>query len=292
MKGAMLLKKPNIYLLNLFLIFMLFFIPVLPAYAQEKIITETADSTEEMPFYTEQTAYSDYYHTYIRENRPEKTVLVQGSDYISIKHSEEADVSAGSFGSTYHQENKDQVLIWNAPDGTVSYQVSIPETGIYCLYFSYLPIPANMTNIEFSILIDGNSPYDTASRATLNKAYINSEEIHLDKKGNQVRPTQIQTGIWMNTPLMDIDGLFNDPLIFYLEQGIHEISFVINKGYFALDYFQLYTPETLPDYADYRNSIHTEITPENTPSALIRIEGENAVYKSDPTLYPTADSTD
>lgn len=255
--------------------------------AEESEITEETIITS---FYTEQETYCNYYNKYINENRPSQEIVVQGSSYDSLSYDEDANVSVGSFGKEYQQENRDNVLIWNAPDGSVSYSVDIPETGIYYMDFSYLPIPSNMTAIEFCILIDGQSPYDTASHATLNKNYINRKEIEFDTKGNQIRPSQIQSGLWMKTALSDIDGLFDEPLIFYLEQGNHEITFEIAKGFFALDYFKLYYPEPIQSYAEYQNQVSSQVSVTDTPTALIRIEGENAIYKSDATLYPTADN--
>ncbi len=254
-----------------------------------QVFTEAEPETEML--YVEQKTYSDYYDTYINDPRPDKEVLVQGTSFLMKESADSEGISIGSCGSDYGQKNKDNVLIWNAADGKVSYEVDVPETGSYCLEFSYLPIPSNMANIEFSIEIDGKVPYDTASRATLSKVYVNDGDITLDSHGNQVRPSQKQTGMWLLKPLMDVDGLFNEPLQFHLEKGKHEISFAIHKGYFALEYFRLYNPAELLDYAAYKNSIQTSVTPESTPSALIRIEGENAVYKSDSTLYPTTDNS-
>ncbi len=254
-------------------------------------LTLTAAEEETVLLYEEQRTYSDYYDMYAGENHPQQEVMIPGNSYTAMDHGSDADVSVGSFGTEYSEENKDDVLIWNAVDGTVTYPVSVPETGLYCLEFSYLPIPSNMANVEFSILVDGESPYDTASRATLNKVYVNDGEIHLDSRGNQVRPSQKQIGRWMTTPLFDVDGLFNTPLYFYLEEGEHELTLDIIKGYFALEYIKLYNPETLPTYEEYKSAVGGGVTVESTPSTLIRIEGENAAFKSDSTLYPTTDNS-
>ncbi len=253
----------------------------------------TADSPETLPegsLYTEQESYSDYYDTYSGENRPAQEIVTAGKNFRSVRFPEEEGVSVGSFGSEYGQENKDNVLIWNTADGEITYEVDVPETGIYCMEFSYMPIPSSMSSIEFSILIDGASPYDTASRAALNKVFVNDGAFTLDFRGDQIRPPQKQTALWLTTPLYDPDGLFNDPLIFYLEKGSHALTFSIVKGYFALEQFRLYTPEALPSYAAYRDSISAAVTPESTPATLVRIEGEAAAYKSDATLYATADN--
>lgn len=254
-------------------------------------LTAVEDPGTGTPLYVEQETYSDYYDMYAGENRPDQEIMIPGTSYSDWSYDEGDDVSVGSYGAEYSQENKDDVLIWNAAEGTITYEIEVPETGIYCMEASYLPIPSNMANIEFGILIDGESPYDTASRATLNKVYMNDGEIQVDSRGNQVRPAQKQVGMWMTTPLQDVDGLFNDPLIFYLEEGSHELALDIAKGYFALEYLRFYNPQDLPSYEEYKSSVDSSVTVENTPSTLIRIEGEAAIYKSDSTLYPTSDNS-
>ncbi len=251
-----------------------------------------ADAAEEdAPLYVEQETYNEYYDRYADEHRPEQEIMVRGNAYSQLHCDGEADVSTGSCGAEYSLENKDDVLIWNAADGLVSYEINVPETGVYCMEMSYLPIPSNMANIEFSILIDGETPYDTASRATLNKVYVNDGEIEFDSRGNQVRPAQKQIGMWCEAPLRDVEGLFNDPLIFYLEEGEHELTLDITKGYFALEYLKLFNPKALPSYDAYKRSVDSTVTIEGTPATLLRIEGEDAAYKSDSTLYPTADNS-
>ncbi len=248
------------------------------------------DTADAAPLYVEQETYSDYYDMYAEEHRPQQEILIPGSTFTAWEYDKDADVSIGSCGTEYSQENKDDVLIWNSADGSVTYRLDVPETGVYSMEFSYLPIPSNMANIEFSILIDGETPYDTASRATLNKVYVNNGEIKLDSRGNQVRPSQKQIGMWCTTPLWDVEGLFNVPLIFYLEEGEHELTLDITKGYFALEYLKFCNFETPPSYEEYRKSVNSSVTVEGTPSTLLRIEGEAAAYKSDSTLYPTTDN--
>ncbi len=250
-----------------------------------EITLETAQEDEAL--YEPQVTYSSYYDTYAGENRPDQEIVVEGASFRSEKAEDESCISTGSCGDEYGQESRDNVLIWNCPDGEITYDIDVPETGVYCMEFAYLPIPSNMANIEFSIAIDGETPYDTASRATLNKVYENDGEISLDSRGNQIRPSQHQVGMWMDAMLQDVDGLFNDPLLFYLEKGGHEVTFTVKKGYFALDWFKFCNPEALPTYAEYRQSAGSG----EATGTLIRIEGEDAVYKSDSTLYPTTDNS-
>lgn len=243
-------------------------------------------SEETEPLYVAQNTYSDYYDQYSGENRPDAEILTWFKDYSSA---ENGDFSVGEYGD--EAETKSDVLIWNSNEGEITYKVDIPESGIYCMNMSYFPIESTATTIEFGIEIDGGSPYDTASRVSVNKVWVNEKEITEDSRGNQIRPAQIQKGEWLTPDIKDVDGLFNDPLIFYLEKGSHTVSFKGTKANMALEYFKFYNPSDLPDYAEYTESVKDAPEKGGTESSLIRIEAENAVKKSDSTLYPTNDNS-
>jgi len=266
-------------------------VPYIPHPVPAAAVNEAAVQTvEDAPLFVAQKSYGTYYDTYAGAHRPACDIMVQGHAYTQLTSDTLDAVSVGSYGEQYGEEARNNILIWNAADGSVSYRVDVPETGVYCMELSYLPIPSHMADVELSIRIDGEIPYDTASRATLNKVYVNDGELRYDSKGNQMRPSQKQTGKWCNTLLKDVDGLFNDPLIFYLEEGTHTVTLDIVKGYFALEYFKFCNPAPLPTYEAYAGQVEAAVDRDNTPSTLLRIEGEDAVYKSAATLYPTTDN--
>ncbi|MDE6425952.1 MAG: hypothetical protein K2K89_07425 [Ruminococcus sp.] len=251
-------------------IFIIFFVPAeFPAYSAGLLYDEyypiEKNNTE--------ISYSRYYDIYSAENRPESIIEVSGSDYISAEN--------GTFSV------RENILIWESSTGEISYNIDVQETGIYCMNMTYFPLKSETSSIEFSLSIDGKIPYDTASRITLNKVWVNEKEISTDSHGNQVRSAQLQKEMWKNSDLMDVDGLFSEPLIFYLEKGHHEIKFSSECAYFALEKFKFYNPEKLPPYREYISGADINTTPEN----IFRIEGENAVCKSDRTLYPTCDNS-
>lgn len=115
------------------------------------------------------------------------------------------------------------------------------------------------------MLIDGESPYATASRITLSKRWINESEIKQDSRQNDIRPGQISTPCWQETPLEDIDGLFNEPLEFYMEAGEHTITFESEKAEFAVKSFTFYQYEapaayTAPSDSDLAQAQGQKIT--------------------------------
>lgn len=226
-----------------------------------------------------QTSYTNYVKKYTDAARPDKTVEVLGKDY------DPASVTDAQITVTT-VDGENDVMQWANQEGSVSWTVNIPETGVYNIKMIYEALESNTNDVEFSLLIDGESPYATASRITLSKRWINESEIKQDSRQNDIRPGQISTPCWQETPLEDIDGLFNEPLEFYMEAGEHTITFESEKAEFAVKSFTFYQYEAPAAYTAPSDSDLTQ-----AQGQKITLEGETAAYKSSRTLYPTVDKS-
>lgn len=226
-----------------------------------------------------QTSYTNYVKKYTDAARPDKTVEVLGKDY------DPASVTDAQITVTT-VDGENDVMQWANQEGSVSWTVNIPETGVYNIKMIYEALESNTNDVEFSLLIDGEIPYATASRITLSKRWINESEIKQDSRQNDIRPGQISTPCWQETPLEDIDGLFNEPLEFYMEAGEHTITFESEKAEFAVKSFTFYQYEAPAAYTAPSDSDLTQ-----AQGQKITLEGETAAYKSSRTLYPTADKS-
>lgn len=226
-----------------------------------------------------QTSYTNYVKKYADAARPDQTVEVLGKDY------DPASVTDAQITVTT-VDGENDVMQWANQEGSVSWTVNIPETGVYNIKMIYEALESNTNDVEFSLLIDGESPYATASRITLNKRWINESEIKQDSRQNDIRPGQISTPCWQETPLEDIDGLFNEPLEFYIEAGEHTITFESEKAEFAVKSFTFYQYEAPAAYTAPSDSDLTQ-----AQGQKITLEGETAAYKSSRTLYPTSDKS-
>lgn len=226
-----------------------------------------------------QTSYTNYVKKYTDAARPDKTVEVLGKDY------DPASVTDAQITVTT-VDGENDVMQWANQEGSVSWTVNIPETGVYNIKMIYEALESNTNDVEFSLLIDGESPYATASRIALSKRWINESEIKQDSRQNDIRPGQISTPCWQETPLEDIDGLFNEPLEFYMEAGEHTITFESEKAEFAVKSFTFYQYEAPAAYTAPSDSDLTQ-----AQGQKITLEGETAAYKSSRTLYPTSDKS-
>ena len=253
---------------------------VLCAAEETDDLTLTAASAEDDSLYVleyeKETGYSDYYDRYIGDTRPDTAIEISGDGYSSA---ENGTFSVGSIGG------KSGVLLWESAEGELTYTFEVPETGIYSVQISYYAMESSSNQVELSMLLDGDLPFESASRICLNKIFVNKTEIKKDSRGNEVRPSQIEQPAWQTKYIYDEDGLFNDPLIFYLTEGKHELTFSGIKANIGIESLQFCQPEGTAAYQAPDSSALNA-----TPSTLYRIEGEAAAYKSSSTLYPGYDN--
>lgn len=237
---------------------------VIPFYvsAKDDIIKDSGTVTPEQPLlFEKKMTYTQYLEKYEKYKNEEQSV-----DNVT------------AFSLIQDNEN-------------ISGSVDVPKTGFYCIEIEYLPIKSSSSEIEFSLEIDGEIPFDSAERLRLNKIYKNENPVQKDKNGNELRPAQIQEETELKTDIKDPDGLQNEPIVFFFEKGRHELQLNIQRGKIKAEYIKLHSPASYKTYEEYVSSLDAHVSVNDTPQTLIRIEGENAKYKSDPTLYPTYDSS-
>ncbi len=237
---------------------------------------EVTASAELVDASNRENAYSNYVKRYADAARPDEEVIINGADFVS--KSDDAEITVTSV------DGEDNVMQWANQEGSVTFEFEVAETGVYNMEACYEALAGGTTSVEFALLIDDVCPYTTASRITLPKRWVNETEIRQDERGNDIRPGQIEQVCWQTTPLKDIDGLFNEPLQFYIEAGEHTLTLQSTKAQFALKYIRLYQYETADPYVAPSDE---EINA--TSADVIKLEGENADYKSDRTLFPTND---
>lgn len=262
----------------------------LPAFAEESYAaSEQTLEAIEKDYYSfepedpDLLSYVNYYDAYCGEFRPDESISVSAEDFSFPDESAEL--------SSRIVENKAvKAAVWNKSGGKVCCTVNVPVSGIYCLKADYSPLSETSQTIELSLEIDGKLPFKSASRLTLGRAWVNERDIYDDSRGNQIRPPQVQQEIRQSCFFGDPDGLFSDPLIFFLEEGNHEIAVYSGAGQIALEGLSFENPPDLFSYEEYRNSVTAEITPKNTPSRLFRIEGEQAAVRSDASLCANFDN--
>lgn len=262
----------------------------LPAFADSaegKAANDTAVSSaskdeivnaESVDANSRQNAYKNYIKKHTDDPRPDKEVIVNGKDFIRFGDGAEVSVA--------NVDGVNNVAKWANQEGSITYEIEVPETGVYNIEMSYEALAGKTSEIEFEMLIDNVCPYSTASRIVLSKRWVSEtgKEINQDSRGNDMRPGQVEQVCWQKSVLKDTDGLFNEPLEFFFEKGKHEITLKSDKAQFALEYIKLYQYKQPEAYV-----APSESDLKMASGQMIKLEAELADYKSDKTLFPTSD---
>lgn len=175
---------------------------------------------------------------------------------------------------------KEDVLLWNSPDASVSFTVNVPADGRYKMNMVYSPIVSanNQANLEMAMTIDGKYPFASASRFEFQKPFRVEKEWKQDSRGNDMRPAQEKIdGEWNLCYFEDSEGEYNEAYSFYLSAGLHTITLKADKVGFALSEINVLNPEVLPSYKEYRDALDVE----NVPAESITLQAEVMSKTSD-----------
>ncbi len=222
--------------------------------------------------FVRQKTYSEYYEENKNAARPSGDVILTYAG---------CDSDAEVVIDTY--EGVDGAIIWQNQYGTLDFDVDVQQAGSYNIEICYYPIVGGNTSTEISVLLDGISPYETATRIELPRVWASAYPIKADNKDNEVRPPQVETPKWVTTPIKDVDGLFNEPLTFNLDEGKHTISLYSEKAAFAISYIKLYNEK---DYTTYTKPSDAELS-KNAGTEVVKVQGENYAYTNSQTIFPT-----
>lgn len=227
--------------------------------------------------------YASYLKQHQTAGRPEQVIRIEGEHYASAE--------GGTFEIADHLPGLDGEAVVTPETGTVSWEVPVAQSGLYNIRVRYLPIEGKSSAIERALTINGHIPFEGADILLFDRVWANRhEEIQRDDRGNDLRPRQIERPIWQTAPLIDSDGYYDEPYLFYLDAGIQTIALTALREPMAIDYIELYREPDLQTYEEARAGYESAgIAP--AQQQLIIVQAEDAAYKSSPTLYPISDKS-
>ena len=228
--------------------------------------------------YVKQKTYTEYFNELVADAKRPR-------DEVKFSYSQCSSIDGSAVASVSEYEGKADTVVWANEEGTLTYTVDVPESGAYNIKALYYPIKGNNTTTELSVLIDGESPFDTATRVELPRRWHSRNEITRNSRGNETRPPQVEEPDWIECSFKDADGLYNEPLYFYLEKGTHEISLESERANIAINELKLFQYESAQAYAPPDDGqLRT-----NQGAERIKVQGENFMSTSSQTLFPTYD---
>lgn len=227
-------------------------------------------------------------------------IVINAANYSEFKQSASEDSSASTynFGVSDSLGGKQNVLI--TPEyGSVTWKVNVPESGLYSIDIEYYPLKAKATNIERTLRINGEVPFNQVRNLVLTKLW--SDEYDRDADGNivfeedgnhnQIRPTKVETPKWTTYTVVDPTGYYNGEFYFYFEAGENTITLEAQKEPMAVSSITVREHEGMISYEQYLADCKAKGYTTAPEGSKIYIEAEHYTHTSDSTLYAISDST-
>ncbi len=235
--------------------------------------------------------YEEYLASYADVAKGTDEKVIKAEDYNKDKTTAKVQVETNYEGSSGKS-------LYVPETGNVSFDVDISKTGMYNVAIEYYPKTERASSIERALMIDGKYPFKEARYLEFTSVWKDeflegegtSRGFLIDKNGNELRPTKLETPEWRTVLLRDSTGYYPDAFEFYLEKGTHTLTFAEVKESFVIKSIKVYSEDELKTYAEYKAENDGKGA-KTASSENIIIEAEIADATSDQIIYPLNDRT-
>ncbi|WP_062494479.1 extracellular solute-binding protein [Paenibacillus sp. 32O-W] len=183
---------------------------------------------------------------------------------------------------------KSDVLVWKTDNaGWVEYQVEVPESALYEIHVSYLPLKedGHKGPVQLEVLIDGKRLFREASSVALYRKWQDARPILKNSYGDEIRPRSIDVSDWSVRPLVDAGGAYAQPLQWHLTEGIHTIRLT---GFtpVAIESIELAPSTPIPEYKEFAA---TQADAPAISGEELTLQAEEFEYKNDTAIKMYSD---
>nr|AGS51845.1 N-acetyl-D-glucosamine ABC transport system, sugar-binding protein [uncultured bacterium contig00066] len=171
----------------------------------------------------------------------------------------------------------------------VEYTVNIERAGLYNMYLEYFPLPSRGIPIERSFEINGEIPFLGADRLTFARVWGDGGPPRFDNQGNEIRPQQVELPRWESAWFMDAQGYITEPYSFYFREGENTIRLTGINEPMAIRALSIRMPVHTQSYREFLAGVDQSRYRNSDRNFLLKLQGEDAVRRSDPSLYAIYD---
>ena len=187
-------------------------------------------------------------------------------------------------------EGKSNVLKWGNGEGSLTFKFKVPKDGLYNVLINYYALKTNTEDIEFSMLVDGEEPFDGVNNISLPRIFVDDGDVRKDGIGNEFAPEQKELFAWQSNRISDSEGLNSKPYLFALTKGEHTITLYDCSDPIAISELKLCAEEKLLSYEEVLK-VYQQNGYKKYNGAQINIHGEKAYLKSANNLISQSDAT-
>lgn len=176
--------------------------------------------------------------------------------------------------------------------GYAEYKVTVSEDSLYSLALRYRPLDSSSGRLLCAIRLNGEFPFKEARELAFPRFWKDADRNYKSIKGNQPFPAQVEVADWTAAACTDSLGYTPDAFLFRFKQGENTLRLSLLSGRMALESVSLVpaSASQLPSYAQYLQTAKADGAAEIACEPL-KIQAEDAILKSSPSLYPINDRT-
>ncbi len=239
-----------------------------------------ADTKEVLPDLSQaEDSYGKYLNQYENAAYPDTKIVIFGGEFTEASE---------GFEKLDDYEELGNSCALTLEEGRITYEVSVEEEGFYNLKLLYYPLAGKNNEIGRSVMVNGEIPYDEAQYFEFSRIWKDAEEIERDARDNDVRPRQEEAPAWISSYFKDSDGFHQDAMYFYFNQGTNTITLESTQEPVVIGQIILEQEKETVSYAEYKKA-NEDAGYQTVNIEPIKLQAENAAYKSNSTLYPIAD---
>ncbi|HKM35613.1 MAG TPA: extracellular solute-binding protein [Lachnospiraceae bacterium] len=222
--------------------------------------------------------YMKYQTAHKEAARPQNDVDV---DIFSYLNGEEVETYTNYAGV-------DQALYTGA-SSSVTWEVNIPQAGLYNILLEYIPVESRGVAIERSFYINDALPFDDAANIAFYRTWMDGGEKRVDNQGNEFRPVQVENYDWDSTYCRDDMGYVVEPFQFYFEKGLNTITMVGVNEPMVLKKVSITAVKEKVTYQEYIQNQPTVTQTADGLNYLRTVQGEESSLRSESSLYAKYD---
>lgn len=168
---------------------------------------------------------------------------------------------------------------------SLTVQVQANKAGLYRIQAEFAISKESTMNCMLTLLQDGESPFDDAQHIVLPQLLtVDSYPFDRNKQGDEIAPIVYNEQIWQVRGLRTMSQSTTDYLLFYLKEGVNELTLHINEGDIYLSRLLFDAPQEIPTYEEYL----TQHPANEGGSEYIVLEAERMTYKNTTVTRPSA----
>ncbi len=157
------------------------------------------------------------------------------------------------------------------------------ESGLYTIGLNYRALDNQTSDLSVGIKIDGEYPFEEASRLVFPRIWRDKESVRKDNNGNTYTPEQIIFENFYFSEAIDISGWSSDVYKVYISKGVHNVTVISSDGSFELSDIVFGIPEKTEAYSE---PVDEKMNYQGEP---IVIEAEDAYIKTSNSLGGKSD---